>query len=105
MTTATLNDPGKATTGRRERHPGQAQEPGGPARHPPLLLVGVLLSIFPFYWMLVMSTNTTADIFAYPPKLTFGPHFVENVQNVLANIDLVGAFVNTLIVAGALALW
>jgi cellobiose transport system permease protein len=104
MTTATLNDPGKATTGRRERHPGQAKNLVTRLVTHLCILVGVVLSIFPFYWMLAMSTNTTADIFASPPKLTFGPHFVENVQNVLSNIDLVGAFVNTLIVAGALAI-
>ena len=104
MTTATLNDPGKATTGRRERHPGQARNLVARLVTHLCVLVGVLLSLFPFYWMLAMSTNTTADIFASPPKLTFGPHFVENVQNVLSNIDLVGAFVNTLIVAGALAI-
>ena len=104
MTTTTLNHPGKATTGRRERHPGQARNLVARLVTHLCVLVGVLLSLFPFYWMLAMSTNTTADIFASPPKLTFGPHFVENVQNVLSNIDLVGAFVNTVIVAGALAI-
>ena len=105
MTTATLNDPGNAGDG----SPGAATR--GRSRNLVArlvthlcVLVGVLLSIFPFYWMLAMSTNTTADIFASPPKLTFGPHFVENIRNVLSNIDLVGAFVNTLIVAGALAI-
>jgi cellobiose transport system permease protein len=64
----------------------------------------VLLSIFPFYWLLVMSTSTTADIFGYPPKLTFGPHLGENVRNVLGNVDLLGALANTVLVAGLSAL-
>ena len=55
------------------------------------VLVGVVLSIFPFYWLLVMSTNTTADIFGYPPKLTFGPHLMDNVRSVIANVDLLQA--------------
>jgi cellobiose transport system permease protein len=63
------------------------------------LVVGVLLSIFPFYWLLVMSTSTTADIFGYPPKLTFGPHLVENVTSVVANVDLLQALANTFFVA------
>ena len=66
MTTATLNDPGKATSGRRERHPGQARNLVARIVTHLCILVGVLLSIFPFYWMLAMSTNTTADIFASP---------------------------------------
>jgi cellobiose transport system permease protein len=63
------------------------------------VLVGVVLSIFPFYWLLVMSTNTTADIFGFPPKLTFGPHLMENVRNVIANVDLLQALANTFFVS------
>ncbi|MET1003958.1 MAG: carbohydrate ABC transporter permease [Propionibacteriaceae bacterium] len=63
------------------------------------IIVGVLLSVFPFYWLLVMSTNTTGDIFGFPPKLTFGPHLVENVRAVVANVDLLSALANTFIVA------
>ena len=32
--------------------------------------LGVLISVFPFYWIVVMATNTTQDIYSYPPKLT-----------------------------------
>lgn len=35
-----------------------------------VLLLGVLVSIFPFYWMIVMATNNTSDIYQYPPKVT-----------------------------------
>ncbi len=67
------------------------------------LIVGVLLSLFPFYWLLVMSTSTTAEIFGYPPRLVPGTHFVENVKNVLANVDLLSALGNTLVVCLLLA--
>jgi len=63
------------------------------------ILVGVILSLFPFYWLLVMSTNTTADIFGYPPKLFFGSHLLENLTNVVTNVDLLGALLNTLFVS------
>ncbi|SDD23961.1 carbohydrate ABC transporter permease [Auraticoccus monumenti] len=63
------------------------------------LLVGVLLSVFPFYWLVVMSTRTTADIFGYPPKLTFGPELLTNIQTVFSNVDLLGALWNTFLVS------
>ncbi|GAA1561642.1 MULTISPECIES: carbohydrate ABC transporter permease [Kribbella] len=62
-----------------------------------VLMLGVLVSLFPFYWMLVMASNTTPDIFAYPPKLLVGSHLLENMRNVLSNIDFFGAMLLTLI--------
>src|SRR5699024_2027396 len=67
------------------------------------VIVGVLLSIFPFYWLVVMSTSTTAEIFGYPPKLTFGSSFLENVQGVFQSVDLLGSLLNTIIVSTACA--
>ncbi|TWD72395.1 carbohydrate ABC transporter membrane protein 2 (CUT1 family) [Kribbella amoyensis] len=61
-----------------------------------VLMLGVLVSLFPFYWMLVMASNTTPDIFAYPPKLLIGSHLWENMGNVLDNIDFFGAMLLTL---------
>lgn len=64
-----------------------------------VLVVGVVISMFPFYWSLVMATNTSRDVFRYPPRLVPGTHLVENVQHVLDNIDFFGSMLNTLIVA------
>jgi cellobiose transport system permease protein len=104
MTSVTLNESGRSVAGRREHHPGHGRAVVLRLVTHLCILVGVLLSLFPFYWLLVMSTNTTGDIFGFPPKLTFGPHFVENVRNVLTNVDLLGAFANTLVVAGLSAI-
>jgi len=68
------------------------------------IIVGVLLSLFPFYWLLVMSTSTTAQIFSYPPNLLPSTHLLENLRNVVANVDLLGALANSLIVSASLAL-
>lgn len=68
------------------------------------IIFGVGLSVFPFYWLLVMSTRTTAEIFGYPPKVVPGSHFVENVRNVFENVDLLRALLNSCIVAGSSAL-
>ncbi len=64
-----------------------------------VLIIGAVISLFPFYWMIVMATNTTGDIFQFPPKLTFGSHLLGNIRNVLHNIDFFGSFLNTLLVA------
>lgn len=64
-----------------------------------ILLLGAAISLFPFYWLLVMSTNASSDIFSYPPRLTFGRYLLKNIHNVLHNINFFGAFSNTLLVA------
>src|SRR5205823_2197968 len=62
-----------------------------------VLMLGVLVSLFPFYWMVVMASNTTPDIFTYPPKLWIGSHLFENMGKVLDNIDFFGSMLLTLI--------
>jgi len=64
-----------------------------------LLLVGVLVSLFPFYWTIVMATNTTQGIYSDPPKLVFGSQLLTNIRNVMNSIDFFGSMFNTLIVA------
>lgn len=83
-------------------HPVAARRIGAAVTHL-CVIIGVLLSIFPFYWLVVMSTSTTAEIFGYPPKLTFGSSFGENVRNVIASVDLLQALLNTIIVSTACA--
>jgi len=51
-----------------------------------VLVVGVLVSIFPFYWMFVMASNRTADILTYPPKLVPGDYLLQNIKTVLAGV-------------------
>jgi cellobiose transport system permease protein len=64
-----------------------------------LLLLGVAVSAFPFYWTIVMATNTTQDIYRNPPKLVFGSQFLVNLRHVLDNISFFGSMFNTVIVA------
>ncbi len=64
------------------------------------LVVGVLVSAFPFYWLVAMSTQTTGEIFGFPPKLSFGSSFAENVRGLLDSVDLLQAMGNTFVVAG-----
>ncbi|MGP4088107.1 carbohydrate ABC transporter permease [Streptomyces sp. KR55] len=64
-----------------------------------VLVLGLLLSAFPFYWAVIMSTHTSTEIFSYPPKLLPGPHFLENVRNLFDTIDFFGSMLNSLLVA------
>lgn len=68
------------------------------------LILGVLVSIFPFYWMLVMATNTTQAIYRFPPKLTFGTELLTNLDNVFARINFLAAMGNTIVVASSVTL-
>ncbi|CAM5417970.1 MULTISPECIES: carbohydrate ABC transporter permease [Streptomyces] len=63
------------------------------------LIIGVLLSAFPFYWAVIMSTHTSSEIFSYPPKLLPGSHFMENVRSLFDTIDFFGSMWNSLLVA------
>ncbi|MEU4878005.1 carbohydrate ABC transporter permease [Streptomyces sp. NPDC021608] len=66
-----------------------------------VLVLGVLLSAFPFYWAVIMSTHTTSEIFSYPPKLLPGTHFLENVRSLFDTVDFFGSMLNSLLVAGS----
>ncbi|MEU2336600.1 carbohydrate ABC transporter permease [Streptomyces sp. NPDC006654] len=66
-----------------------------------VLVVGLLLSAFPFYWAVIMSTHTSSEIFSYPPKLLPGAHFLENLRGLFDNIDFFGSMWNSLLVAGS----
>jgi cellobiose transport system permease protein len=63
------------------------------------LVLALLVFMFPFVWTILMASNTTADIYRFPPKLTFGGHFGENVRQVLENVAFFQSMANTAIVA------
>ncbi|MEU1294548.1 carbohydrate ABC transporter permease [Streptomyces sp. NPDC005840] len=66
-----------------------------------VLLVGLLLSAFPFYWAVIMSTHTSSEIFTYPPNLLPGSHFLENLRGLFGAVDFFGSMGNSLLVAGS----
>ena len=45
------------------------------------LSVTSLISIFPFFWMIVSATNKSVDVTR--GKLSFGSNFMENLNNLL----------------------
>jgi cellobiose transport system permease protein len=63
------------------------------------LLLGVLVSLFPFYWLVVMASVTTQDILAYPPRLVPGTQLLHNMREVIDRIDFFTSLFNTVVVA------
>ncbi|MRG58774.1 ABC transporter permease subunit [Agromyces sp. CFH 90414] len=66
-----------------------------------VLTIGAVVSIFPLYWLLVMASNATGDIYKSPPTFVPGPRLFENVAMVFTRIDFAGALLNTIIVASS----
>ncbi len=63
------------------------------------LILGALVSLFPFYWMFVLATRPSEVIFQYPPALTPGDRLGENVAAITEKVNIWGAMANTVAVA------
>jgi len=68
------------------------------ARHA-ALIVGALVSLFPFYWMFVLSTHESEVIYQYPPVMVPGGKLTTNYGSIMERINIWGAMSNTLVVA------
>ncbi len=71
-----------------------------------LLLYGflsglALLTVFPFYFMLVTSTHRTSDILTIPPPLWFGGALIQNYQELVAALPFWNALWNSLAIAAS----
>jgi cellobiose transport system permease protein len=75
---------------------------GGPLTYV-LLLVLVAFSVFPLYWSFVVASHDNSALGAYPPVLTPGGNFRDNVDRLfnagIVNVDFAKALVNSAIVA------
>ncbi|MFC0472754.1 carbohydrate ABC transporter permease [Halalkalibacter kiskunsagensis] len=66
------------------------------------LVLFTFLAVFPFYWMYVIGSNTTAAINQFPPAMLPGTNFIENMNKVFSNIQFFQALLNSFIVASAI---
>lgn len=64
-----------------------------------LLIVAAFVSVFPFFWMIVSSTNTAADIIT--GKATFGDALWTNIVNFFTQVDAPRIFWNSTFIAVA----
>ncbi len=62
-----------------------------------VLSVAAFLSVFPFFWMVVGATNTSADIIK--GKATFGSNLWTNIVNLNAQVDLPRVLFNSFYIA------
>ncbi|SIS42306.1 carbohydrate ABC transporter permease [Salimicrobium flavidum] len=62
------------------------------------LSVGVVVSVFPFYWMFVGATNPSGEIFNIPPNFLPGTHGWENFKNLNENIGIIRVMGNSLFI-------
>lgn len=48
-----------------------------------IMVIGVLLTIFPFVWVSMMGTHTRSEIFSSPPPFYFGDNLISNYERLL----------------------
>ena len=72
------------------------------------LLLLVAFSIFPLYWSFVVASHDNSALGAYPPVLTPGGNFRDNVDRLfnagIVNVDFAKALINSAIVASVVTL-
>jgi len=61
------------------------------------LAVAAFVSIFPFLWIIVSSTNPSVDVTR--GKLLPGSHFMVNLRNLMDSVDMLNALKNSLAVS------
>ncbi|MGN8647196.1 carbohydrate ABC transporter permease [Gracilibacillus sp. HCP3S3_G5_1] len=63
------------------------------------LTLAAIISVFPFYWMFVIGSNTNSEVNKIPPALLPGPNFVENMFKVFERINFFGSLLNSFIIS------
>lgn len=63
-----------------------------------LVLVAAIM-VVPFYWMFVLATHATNEIFRFPPPFMFGDHLTLNFQSMMKSVDVLGCFMNSVTVS------
>ncbi|KAB8128072.1 carbohydrate ABC transporter permease [Gracilibacillus oryzae] len=61
------------------------------------LSIAAIVSIFPFLWMLISMTNKSVDVTG--GRLIPGSHFLENLRNLFATVEIGTALMNSFIIA------
>ncbi|MGQ9779260.1 MAG: carbohydrate ABC transporter permease [Bacillota bacterium] len=64
------------------------------------LILAALVTIFPFWYMLVLATKSKSQIFSLPPPMWFGNAFRENYASLFARLPFWRNFWNSIYIAG-----
>src|SRR5699024_6282559 len=63
-----------------------------------VLIVGLVLTIGPFYWMVVGATNPSGEVLSIPPNFIPGTHLLENLDKLMSEINIWRSLLNSTIV-------
>ena len=61
-----------------------------------VLIIFMIICLFPFYWIIMLSLKTNVDAFSIPPKLFFTPTF-QHYEKLVVQADFMKYFINSLI--------
>ena len=64
-----------------------------------ILIIGVVVSLFPFYLMFVSSTHTSGEVLAFPPKLYITGNLMANIKVLNADIGIGKVFYNSFFIS------
>lgn len=64
-----------------------------------IILFGAFISLYPFYWMVVIASNPRTAAFKMPPEWMIGTNFVDNITKAFNRIDFFQTLSNSLVVA------
>lgn len=95
--------PGRGGTRRLMRPRAGRQHHAGPLAYV-LLAVMAVLSIFPLYWTMVAASTDNTRVSQTPPPFLPGPNLFDNLARAWDEAAMGKAMINSLIVAGVIAL-
>ena len=64
-----------------------------------LLAIGIVLSLFPFYWMFISATHPTSEFFSFPPNFFPGKYLWENLKNLNVSIGIGRVMFNSIFIS------
>jgi len=63
------------------------------------ILVAVIVTLLPLYWMLVAASLPQEEFFTFPPRLLPGTAFIQNFVDLQENFGFVRSIINSLIIS------
>ena len=69
-----------------------------------ILGLALAVSVFPFYWMFVVASNSNAVMSQFPPRVIPGPNFLTNARLAVEGVPFATALLNSFIVASAITI-
>lgn len=63
-----------------------------------VLFIGVILTVGPFYWMIVGATNPSGEVLSIPPNFIPGTYFMENLNSLLDQVNIWRSLINSTVI-------